>query len=109
MDRCQMPAPGEGAGDDTGASQPQNRVTPPFTWAVPEIILCPWMVSYAAYRALDYAEAVHDFDCEDRGQLFPNNIWERCDDPLLLMRYLPDDAIDAVRHEAERMLRAWSM
>ncbi len=102
-----MPAPCEGAGDDSGASQPQDRPDLTPSWARPEISNRPFAIDYATDLALEYAETVHDIDCEDRGLLFPNAIFERCANPMLLMRFLPDDAIAPVRREAERRLRAW--
>ena len=104
-----MPAPGEGAGRDAGPTKPQDRIDLTPLWARPEISNCPCGVEYAAERALGYAETVHDMDCECRGLLFPNTIRERCADPLLLMRFLPFDAIAPVRRAAERRLRAWPM
>jgi hypothetical protein len=104
-----MPAPGEGAGNDAGRTKPQDRIDLTPVWASPEINIfrSPMSLSHAAEQALDFAETVHDMDCEDRGRLFPNAIRERCADPLLLLRFLPGDATLAVRREAERMLRAW--
>lgn len=106
-----MPAPGEGAGRDTGPTKPQDRIDLTPLWARPEINIfsAPMALSYAAEEALAFAEIAHDIHCEDRGLLFPNPIRERCANPLLLMRFLPGDATDAVRREAERMLRAWPM
>ncbi len=109
MAEYMMPAPGEGAGNDAGRTKPQDRIDLTPLWARPEISNCPCALEYAAERALGYAETVHDFDCEDRGRLFPGPIFDRCADPLLLMDFLPFDAIDPVRREAERMLRAWPM
>lgn len=102
-----MPAPCKGAGDDSGASQPQDQGDLILLWAWPEISNRPFALECAVDLALEYAETVHNIDCEDRGLLFPNAIFERCNNPLLLMRFLPDDAIEPVRREAERRLRAW--
>ena len=107
MAEYMMPAPSEGAGNDAGPTKPQNQpdLTPP--WARAEISNWPGAVQSAAELALDYAEVVHDIDSEDRGHLFPAAIRERCSDPMLLVDFLPFDAIAPVRREAERMLRAW--
>jgi hypothetical protein len=104
-----MPAPGEGAGWIAGPTKPQDRIDLTPLWARPEISNCRWAVEYAAKRALDYAEVVHDMDCECRGLLFPNPIRERCANPLLLMDFLPFDVTHTVRRAAERRLRAWPM
>jgi hypothetical protein len=101
-----VPAPCEGAGS-LGGTKPQDQTDHRPPWAWPEISDRPSAISYAAELALEYAEAVHDFDAEDRGRLFPNAIRERCADPLLLMRFLPFDVTQAVRREAERKLRTW--
>ena len=103
-----MPAPCEGAGDDAGATKPQHQLDLTPSWARHEISNRPFAIDYATDLALQYAETVHDFDCEDRGRLFPNAIFERCANPLLLMHFLPDDAIPPIRREAERRLRAWA-
>jgi len=111
MAECMLPAPGGSAGSDAGQTEPLNIAALTPVWAQPEISIFrrPMALSHAAEQALDFAEIVHDMDCEDRGRLFPNAIRERCANPLLLMHYLPGDATPAVRREAERMLRAWPM
>lgn len=109
MAEYMMPAPRGGAGNDAGRTKPQDRIDLTPIWACREISNCPCAVEYAADRALDYAETVHDFDCEDRGRLFPGPIFDRCADPLLLIDFLPFDVIDPVRRAAERRLRAWPM
>lgn len=106
MPECAMPAPCEGAGcgEPTGLLDfPPNRPS----WANTEISNRPFALDYAAELAVEYAEIVHDMDCEDRGMSWPTGIRQRCADPLLLMRFLPLDATQAVRREAERKLRAW--
>jgi len=105
-DEYEMPAPCEGAGDN-GADLTPAPSSWPFPW---EWEITNWnglACDYAARRALDYAETVHDIDCEDRGWLFPNAIRERCANPLLLLRFLPHGVTEPVRREAERLLRAW--
>jgi len=102
-----MPAPCKGAGDDSGASQPQDQPDLTPSWARPEISNRPLAIDYATDLALEYAETVHDIDSEDRGLDWASAIGERCANPMLLMRFLPFDAIPAVRREAERRLRAW--
>jgi hypothetical protein len=102
-----MPAPGESAGRDTGPTKPQHRMDLSPLWARPEISNCRCLVEYATERALGYAKTVHDFDCECRGLDWASAIGERCDNPLLLIRFLPFDATEAVRRAAERRLRAW--
>lgn len=109
MAEYMMPAPGDGAGSDAGRTKPLNFAALTPVWARAEINIYanPMALSHAAEEALDFAEIVHDIDCEDRGRLFPYAIRDRCANPLLLMRFLPGDVTDAVRREAERMLRAW--
>lgn len=108
MAKDKMPAPCEGAGDDSGASQPQDRLDLTPSWARHEISNRPFAIDYATDLALDYGETVHNFDCEDRGLDWASAIQERCANPMLLMRFLPHDTIAPVRHEAERRLRAWA-
>lgn len=111
MAECTLPAPGNGAGSNAGQTEPLDKFGFTAIWANPEISIFrrPMALSHAAEQALDFAEIVHDMDCEGRGRLFPNAIRERCANPLLLMHYLPGDVTAAVRREAERMLRAWPM
>lgn len=104
-----MPAPREGAGRIAGPTKPQDRIDLTPLWARPEISNCQLLVEYATERALGYAETVHDFDCECRGLDWASAIGERCDDPLLLMDFLPFDVTHTVRRAAERRLRAWPM
>ena len=85
------------------------------------------MLREAALEALRWAEMVHEMDCEARWPGWEETLppvaavaavaaIQRRANPLLLMRYLPPDATDEVRREAERMLRretegrlAWTM
>ncbi len=100
------PAPCEGAGA-SGLTELLDVADNRPSWAREEISNRPFAISHAADLALEYAEIVHDMDCECRGRLFPGPIIDRCANPLLLMNFLPFDAIATVRREAERMLRAW--
>lgn len=106
MANSNVPAPCEGAGN-AGPTKPLDRLDLTPLWASNEISNRPFALDYAAELALDYAETVHDMDCEDRGRLFPGPIFDRCDNPLLLMRFLPFDTTQAVRREAKRKLRSW--
>lgn len=102
----EMPAPCEGAGDN-GADLTPAPSSWPFSWADEITNLSGLACDYGARQAIDYAETVHDIDCEDRGRLFPHAIRERCANPLLLMDFLPHGATEPVRRAAERLLRAW--
>lgn len=107
MAKKMMPAPCEGAGDASRLRQPRQQMEYIPNWARPEISNRPFAIDYAAELALEFAETVHDMDSEDRGLDWASAIQERCDDPLILMKFLPFDATPAVRREAERKLRAW--
>lgn len=98
-----MPAPCEGAGDN-GADLTPAPSSWPFSWADEITNWNGLACDYGARRALACAEMIHDMDCEDRGQLFPNAIRERCADPLLLLRFLPNGVTEPVRRAAERLL-----
>lgn len=99
----ETPAPDEGAGEE-GAYLTVATSSWPWPWEREITNLDGLACDYGARRAIDYAETVHDMDCEDRGRLFPNAIRERCADPLLLLRYLPHGVTEPVRRAAERLL-----
>lgn len=108
MANSNVPAPCAGAGT-AGPTKAQDQLGLTPVWASAEINNRPFAIDYAAECALDYAEMVHDADCECRGRLFPNAIRERCANPTLLLRFLPFDVTATVRREAERKLLAWPM
>jgi len=98
-----MPAPCEGAGKGTVDVAAALSIWPP-AW---EREISKWdglACDYAARLALDCAETIHDMDCEDRGLDWASALQERCDEPLLLLRFLPVGTVAPVRREAERLL-----
>jgi hypothetical protein len=116
-----MPAPGEGAGNDAGRTKPQDRRDYSFIWARPEInkLDTPWRLRAAALLALSFAAMVHEAECESRWVGYVEG-WvdlpsipevaaaaaiQRRANPMILMRFLPPEATENVRREAERLLR----
>ena len=99
----ETPAPDEGAGEE-GAYLTVATSSWPWPWEREISKLNGLACDYGARRALVCAELIHEMDCEDRGLDWASALQERCDDPFVLLRFLPIGTVASVRREAERLL-----
>ncbi len=103
MDNANTPAPCKGAGEGATFRAAALSTSPEMRQR--EISELPFAVDYIAERAVEFAMAVFDLDCEADGLDWASQVQARCFAPRArLRRCLPPGISDAVRQRAEGML-----